>query len=155
MSKKKVIYSYYDKYIGDSHVAIKTKYGTFIGSSILHEEDEDIASEFIGCKYAEMRAIIKYEKAKLKELEIQLKTVKNLEQNIQQINNYEYNSAEARYLRKQFYIYNSRVKQQKEKIKILQNELYKSIQNYRQEKEEFSKKITEMREKRNKKAIEE
>ena len=150
MAKKKLVKCLYDKETGTSIAQIMTKYGSFIGFAHLHEEDKDIESEFVGCGYAEMRAMIQYEKAKLKDLQTRFNTIQTLYNNLCKINGYNKKSVEARYIRKQYLIQQSEVNCQKEKINFLETELYKSMQNYRDEKSKFEKKILDLKEKRNK-----
>ena len=150
MAKKKLVRCVYDKETGTSIAQINTKYGSFIGFAHLHDEDKDIESEFIGCGYAEMRAMIQYEKTKLKDLQSRFNTITTLQNGLCKIDGYDKNSVEARYVRKQYFIQQFEVNQQKEKIKFLETELYKSMQNYREEKTNFEKKLLDLREKRNK-----
>ena len=65
MKSMKIIYSNFDETTGISTVTILTKIGEFTGTSKLHDEDKNISSSFAGCRYAEIRAIIKYHKKKL------------------------------------------------------------------------------------------
>lgn len=62
MNNIKLVYSNYDEETGISIVRIQTPEGTFKGKSRLHPNDRDVASRYVGCKYAEMRAWIKYYK---------------------------------------------------------------------------------------------
>ena len=50
----------YNAETGISTAWIATDLGDFYGEAKLAPEDKDIASSFAGCRYAEMRAIIKY-----------------------------------------------------------------------------------------------
>ena len=73
----KTIYSEYNKETGISKVIIGTECGHFTGISRLHPEDKDIESNFAGCHYAEMRALIKYMKRKAANLQNQIDILKN------------------------------------------------------------------------------
>ena len=148
MAKIKLLKSYYNKETGESYIALNTKYGIFEGYSKLHEEDKDIVSEYIGCNYAEVKAIIKYEKTKLINKQKKLKTIKILLNEMEKLNGYNKNSIEARYIRKQYYIVKKEVDEQILKIKYLKNSLYKAMNNYREEKDKFEEKIKKIREKR-------
>ena len=77
MKSIKLIYSNFDEDTGISRVIIRTDLGDFEGSSKLHEEDRKISSHFAGCQYAEMRAIIKYMKTKIKIIKIQIKELED------------------------------------------------------------------------------
>ena len=69
----KLIYSNYDPETGISIVRIQTPHGTFKGKARVHPNDINIASHYAGCKYAEIRAYIRYYKflAKLKQSAIE------------------------------------------------------------------------------------
>ena len=72
-SKTKLIYSNYDPETGISIARIQTPHGTFKGKARVHPKEADVASSYAGCKYAEIRAYIKYYKflAKLKQSSIE------------------------------------------------------------------------------------
>jgi hypothetical protein len=61
-----LINSDYNEETGVSKVLIDTDLGSFYGFAKLHPEDSDYASKFTGCRYAEIRATIKYLKMKQK-----------------------------------------------------------------------------------------
>ena len=69
----KLIYSNYDPETGISIARIQTSHGTFKGKARVHPNDINIASHYAGCKYAEIRAYIRYYKflAKLKQSAIE------------------------------------------------------------------------------------
>lgn len=50
----------YDKETGISTVVISTSLGEFDGYAFLHELDRDYDSRFVGCEYAELRAVNKF-----------------------------------------------------------------------------------------------
>lgn len=56
----KVYYSNYNPDTGISIVKINTPYGMIEGTAKLHPDDKEVSSKYAGCKYAEMRAWIKY-----------------------------------------------------------------------------------------------
>lgn len=58
----KLIYSNYDPDTGISIARIQTPHGTFKGKARVHPNEINIASHYAGCKYAEIRAYIKYYK---------------------------------------------------------------------------------------------
>lgn len=66
----KFISSYYDKENGKSTVVMQHLGRRFLGVAHVHPEDQEIASSYAGCEYAEIRATIKalkYERRILKE----------------------------------------------------------------------------------------
>lgn len=124
--KTKLIYSNYDQETGKSVVTIRNKFGTFTGEAFLHP-DERYASSFQGCKYAEIRAMIKcvnYELALLRE---QIHALAVLERDLKQMNSYNYDSLEMRSIRKRFYEKLEEEKSLKSYKKSLQNTLSKSM----------------------------
>lgn len=52
-----------------SYVRKETKYGTFYGKAQAASDDEDIANQWDGCRFAEMKCDIKAYKAKMKLME--------------------------------------------------------------------------------------
>lgn len=84
-----MIYSFigsnYNEETGVSTVTIGTKWGMFTGSTKLHEKDKDNVSQIFGGELAETKAIIKALKARVKEINSQLKVVNNIEHNFRQI----------------------------------------------------------------------
>lgn len=58
--KYDLIYDNYDKETGISTVIINTSLGEFDGYAFLHELDRDYGSRFVGCEYAELRAVNKF-----------------------------------------------------------------------------------------------
>ena len=148
MASIKVIKTDFDRETGISTAEILTKYGTFTGTSKLHSEDNDITSEYIGCMYAEAKARIKYEKAKLQEFRQRYQFLDALLKDMKRINGYNEKSIEARFLRKQFFIARDNVKKQEEVIKQKRENLYYYMSNYREFKDKFADKILKNKEKR-------
>ncbi len=122
----------YDVNTGISTAIIKTELGTFTGTTKLHEEDKDIVSNFAGCEYAEMRAIIKYAKAKIQEQRIKVKTLENAKLTIEQLKGYEKNSPESRQIRKLYFIELNKLNQYKERLEFLKSNLYTQMKDRRQ-----------------------
>lgn len=139
--KYKLLEAVYDNAFGNSYVTIGTDLGEFNGFCKLHEEDKDIESNFFGCKIAEMRAICKYGKAKSQRLKIKIDTLKSIIEGMEKINNYEKNSVEARYIRKQYFILEERYNRWQVSIKNLEDGIYYTMKNYRKEKEKLIEKI--------------
>lgn len=98
--KYKIISSDYNKETGVSTVTIQTPKGLFTGHSYLQECDRKIESEFAGCRYAEIKAFIKYIESDLRELKSQSKTYKEFYINLTQSKHFKENSYEAKRFRK-------------------------------------------------------
>lgn len=60
----KTIDSAFDENTGISKTIILTDIGKFTGFAKLHPDDKEYASRYAGCRYAEIRATIKYLKVK-------------------------------------------------------------------------------------------
>lgn len=56
--KGTILYADYNKETGVSTVTKATKYGTFTRSVKVHTEDQDIANQYDGCLFAEMKCDI-------------------------------------------------------------------------------------------------
>ena len=101
--KTKLVYANYDKETGISNVIIRNKYGTFSAKSTLNEADRYIESSFAGCTYAESKAIIKSLKAGCRELQTQIKTLRDFEKILKGLKDYNHHSLECRRLRRRIY----------------------------------------------------
>lgn len=101
--KIKMIYSNFDENTGISEVTIMTDIGEFKGTSKLHEEDRNISSHFAGCRYAEMKAIIKYMKQKIKNIQMQIKGLEDFQSNLATRADYNYNSIENNKARRRIF----------------------------------------------------
>ena len=114
MKSMKIIYSNFDETTGISTVTILTKIGEFTGTSKLHNEDKNISSSFAGCRYAEIRAIIKYYKKKLENINNQIKGLDDCRKIIENLKDYNEYSVENRRIRRRLY----ELKSEKQKIKM-------------------------------------
>ena len=56
--KGTILYAKYDEGTGVSTVTKQTKYGTFTRSVRVHPQDEDIANQYDGCYFAELKCDI-------------------------------------------------------------------------------------------------
>lgn len=130
--KWKIISADFNKDTGISYVKIDTDLGVFEGKSILHKEDEDIVSNFEGCRYAELRAVTKYIKAKIRNQKIKVETLNNLIINMEHLYNYAKNTPEARFTRKQYYLELKKLKDLKDILKRLQNRILEDMKGYRE-----------------------
>ena len=92
--KIKLTKSNFDEETGISNVVISTDLGEFNGTSKLHDEDRNISSSFAGCRYAEMKAIIKYMRQKIKNIQMQIKGLEDFQSNLATRADYNYNSIE-------------------------------------------------------------
>lgn len=121
--KIKLVDSWYNKENGESYAKINTDYGYFEAYSQLHEEDADIASRYAGCQYAEMRAVLKYMKHRIKILAYQIEALINCQKQIENRAAYNQYSVESRALRKQIYI----IQAEKKDWQSRYNSLYKKL----------------------------
>jgi hypothetical protein len=64
--KGTILYAEYDEGLGISTVIKQTKYGTFKRSVRVHPTDEDVANQYDGCMFAEMKCDIAAYKMKAK-----------------------------------------------------------------------------------------
>lgn len=112
MGKKSVrmIHADFNYNTGISTVTINSRYGKFTGTARLHPADVDHPSEFAGCEYAEIRANIKYMKARKAECRVQLKTMQDFYNNIASMKNFNPNSWESKRIRKTIYGYEKQIK---------------------------------------------
>ena len=92
--KIKMIKSNFDEITGISEVTIATDIGEFSGTSKLHDEDRNISSSFAGCQYAEMRAVIKYMKRKMHDLDMQIKGLTDFQSSLKCRKDYNHTSIE-------------------------------------------------------------
>ena len=145
--KWKILNADFNKETGISKVNILTDLGNFEGKSKLHEEDKDIISNFEGCRYAELRAVVKYIKAKIKNQKIKVNTIKNLIINMEKLYNYAENTPEARFVRKQFYIEQKNLQDLKEILKRLEEKVFNDMQGYRESYQHFIEKVNKKNEK--------
>lgn len=64
--KGTILYAKYDENTGVSTVTKATKYGTFTRSVRVHSDDQDIANQYDGCLFAEMKCDIAAHQEKAK-----------------------------------------------------------------------------------------
>ncbi len=75
--KHKIVKSDFDAKTGVSFVTIQTPKGHFTGYSKLRKVDEPFGSRYTGCRYAEIKAIIKSIKVEIKELKNEYRAFDN------------------------------------------------------------------------------
>ena len=125
--KTKMIYSNFDKETGISTVTIRTDLGDITGTSKLHEEDRNIMSEYAGCQYAETRAVLKYMKLRIKNLNLEIKGLENCQKALEQKATYDPQELGCRTLRKQIHILKRERYNWQSKYKSLSDKLYKAM----------------------------
>ena len=123
----KTIASDYNKTTGISKVTVATDLGEITGYASLHPDDKDIASNFAGCRYAEMRAGIKYMKEKVKISKYQLEPLKRIYNDLSQKKYYNKNNNGAKMLEKEIYKLEDDIETYKTNIKTLTERLQTAI----------------------------
>ena len=112
----KLTEAYYDEDTGVSVARIQTNLGQFSGMAVLNKEDIEVKSNFAGCKLAESRAYIKYLKAKIKNIKIEIKGIQDLAKMLEGRNDYNKNSIENRKLRHLTFIKQNQITEIENKI---------------------------------------
>lgn len=147
--KYKLIDSSFNEKNGVSYVKIKTKLGIFEGIAKRHPKDIDIQSNFFGCKLAELRAIKKCFLKNKKEIKNKQLLLENLISNLQLLKNYNHNSVETRFIRKQYFILQKELQKIDKEILFLDIQIKTLSNNYRETLNTVYKKIEENRRKKN------
>lgn len=135
--KIKMIKSNFDEITGISEVTIVTDIGEFSGTSKLHDEDRNISSSFAGCQYAEMRAVIKYMKRKMHDLDMQIKGLTDFQSSLKCRKDYNHISIENSKARRRIYELNK----QKEIWEKRINSLYERMLRNMEQREKVIEKI--------------
>ena len=135
--KIKMIKSNFDEITGISEVTIATDIGEFSGTSKLHDEDRNISSSFAGCQYAEMRAVIKYMKRKMHDLDMQIKGLSDFQSSLKCRKDYNHISIENSKARRRIYELNK----QKEIWEKRMNSLYERMLRNMEQREKVIEKI--------------
>lgn len=125
--RMKTIASDYDETTGISKITVATDLGEITGYASLHPDDRDIASNFAGCRYAEMRAGIKYMKEKVKITKYQLEPLKRIYNDLSQKKNYNRDNNGFKMLEKEIYKLEDDVETYKTNIKTLTERLQTAI----------------------------
>lgn len=144
--KWKIIKSDYNKETGISYVQISTKYGVFEGISKLHPDDKDIASEFEGCRYAEIRAVLKFLQHSNLILSTKINVLQNLLNNFQQRRHYNPQLKENIYLQHEIQLYIKQKGTNKEIMMQLKDMLHNAIGSYRMDREKFLESLNKKKE---------
>lgn len=140
--------AYFDKKLGFSAVVISTRLGVFTGTSQVHPDDKDIASEFEGCHYAEGRAAIEYLKEEKRIAIIKLATLKNVYQSYEQMKYFSANKKEIKILKAKIKDCEEKLNEITRGIEGIKKHIEYSIENYRKDKEEFYNIINQKKEKK-------
>ena len=135
--KIKMIKSNFDEITGISEVTIATDIGEFSGISKLHDEDRNISSSFAGCQYAEMRAVIKYMKRKMHDLDMQIKGLTDFQSSLKCRKDYNHICVENSKARRRIYELNK----QKEIWEKRMNSLYERMLRNMEQREKVIEKI--------------
>lgn len=135
--KIKMIKSNFDEITGISEVTIATDIGEFSGTSKLHDEDRNISSSFAGCQYAETRAVIKYMKRKIHDLDMQIKGLTDFQSSLKCRKDYNHISIENSKARRRIYELNK----QKEIWEKRINSLYERMLRNMEQREKVIEKI--------------
>ena len=137
----KTIRSDYNEMTGTSEVTVATDLGIITAYAYLHPDDAEIASHFAGCRYAEMRAGIKYMKLKIKIAKYQLEPLKRIYNDLSQKKYYDKNNSGFKMLEKEIYKLEDDIESYKTNIKTLHERLQKAI-NSRDDMIKYIKNIT-------------
>ena len=100
----KLTASNYDEETGESFATIATDIGQFTGWASLHPEDAEIASNYAGCRYAEMRASIQYMKQKARIANYKLQELYKIYKDLTQRHNCNMDNIGMRVLQKEIYM---------------------------------------------------
>lgn len=146
--KWKIKSAVFDEEDGVSCVSISTHLGRFDGVSCLHPDDKDIASEFEGCRYAELRAVISFYKAEIDILKIKIETLQDVLLNFKNMKYYSENKKEVKCVSTKLNDLLDRKKNLENDIIAIKKHLNYSIENYRKDHEHFIETINKNREKK-------
>lgn len=123
----KTIASDYNEETGLSKVTVATDLGLITGYASLHPDDVAIASHFAGCRYAEMRAGIKYMKEKIKVSKYQLEPLKRVYNILTNKKNCDMNNKGIKLLEKEIYTLEDDIETYKTNVKTLTERLQTAI----------------------------
>ncbi len=124
----RTIASDYNEVTGTSEVTVATDLGLITGYAYLHPDDAEIASHFAGCRYAEMRAGIKYMKLKIKIAKYQLQPLRRIYTSLVSNKFCNRNDKGFKKLEKEIYTLEDDIETYKGNIKTLTERLNNAIQ---------------------------
>lgn len=123
----KLIYSHFDMKTGESIVQIQNKYKIYTGKAYLHPDDLAYASQYAGCRIAELRATIKALKDQLQQHKIALSALETLNKELQSYYSKDYNIKIQKHICKQIKYYTNEIKFIKEEIADIKDLIQKRI----------------------------
>ena len=97
----RMIYSNYNEETGVSCVTLRTPLGEFTGYAKVHPEDAAFASPITGCRFAEIKALIKYRKAKVNVITNEIKGLTDFKNVLTGLTIIDDNDISLKYLRRQ------------------------------------------------------
>ena len=125
----KTIASDYNEETGLSTVTVATDLGLITGYASLHPDDAEIASHFAGCRYAEMRAGIKYMKKKIQISKYQLEPLKKIYNILVNNKKYDIDNKGIKLLEKEIYTLEDDIETYKTNVKTLSERLQNAMEN--------------------------
>ena len=141
--KGKILFAEYNAETGVSIVCKQTKYGTYTKSVKVADEDQDIANQYSGCRFAEMKCDIAAYKRRAQNMEERVKGAQHLV-NIFNNMNYDiyYNDeAESDILNDLIYILQKDADTARETYEILRDSYYAFVENEIRERRRIREKI--------------
>lgn len=97
----RLVYSNYNEETGVSCVTLRTPLGEFTGYTKVHPEDIAFASPITGCRFAEIKALIKYRKAKVNVITNEIKGLTDFKNVLTGLTVIDDNDTSLKYLRRQ------------------------------------------------------
>lgn len=123
-TKIKTIASDYNAETGVSMVVISTDLGLFTGYAKLNPEDKEIESHYAGCRYAEIRAIIKYMEQKIRITNYKIKPLYEIYDSLSKNKKYKIVN---KILEKKIYLLRDEISSYENNINTLEEKLKKAI----------------------------
>jgi len=121
----------YDPHNHISICTIQKNGDSFIGVTRVYPEDMDVASVYIGCQFAEIKAAIQLHKHNYKEYKKELKVLTDLYNKITQLKEYPENEHQrvCQFIRKQIRMKEAQVAAEKEIVDTYQENYPKVVEN--------------------------
>lgn len=129
MKREKIIEAFFDADTGVSCVKLQTQRGIFTGYSMLQKEDEQFASAYAGCRYAEMKARIKAIQAEIKETKIELRAFEKFHNQLACSKKFQHSSYEASKMRRHVYELRDKIKHLEEVKELTKSGLREAVEN--------------------------
>lgn len=142
MSHCRIINSYWNPDDGISIVEKSSPYGVKRGVAVLHQEDEDVASQITGGRFAELQCDIAIEKERSKELSARVRGMQHLRN---MLTNEKFNSpCEAKMLSaidKQIEVAERNANIARTRANVMKKEYRNYVEKYLNQKRELRKKV--------------